>query len=62
MRILSLRLILALILGITLVSLGSSWYEVRTEQDALRNDLERKATTLGESLAGNAESYQQAGN
>jgi trehalose 6-phosphate synthase len=62
MRILSLRLILALILGITLVSLASSWYEVRTEQDALRSDLERKATTLGESLAANAESYQQTGN
>ena len=62
MRILSLRLILALILGITLVSLASSWYEVRTEQDSLRNDLERKAATLGESLAGNAESYQQTGN
>ena len=62
MRILSLRLILALILGITLVSLGTSWYEVRVEKDAMRADLERKAMTLGESLAGTAESYQQAGN
>jgi trehalose 6-phosphate synthase len=51
-----------LILGITLVSLASSWYDVRTQNDALRDDLERKAATLGESLAANAESYQQAGN
>jgi trehalose-6-phosphate synthase len=62
MRILSLRLIVALIVGITLVSLASSWYEVRAEKDALRSDLERKAGTLGESLAGNAESYLQAAN
>ena len=61
MRILSLRLIVALIVGITLVSLASSWYGLRTEKDALRSDLERKAETLGESLAGNAESYLQTG-
>ncbi len=57
MRILSLRLIVALIVGVTLVSLASSWYGVRAEKDALRRDLERKAGTLGESLAGNAELY-----
>ena len=62
MRILSLRLILALILGITLVSLASSWYEVRTENGAMRLDLERKALTLGESLGNTAESYRQTGN
>jgi trehalose 6-phosphate synthase len=62
MRILSFRLIVALILGITLVSIASSWYEVRSEKDAMRADLERKAATLGESLAGTAESYQQTGN
>ena len=54
MRILSLRLIVALIVGVTLVSLASSWYEVQAEKDALRRDLERKAETFGESLAGNA--------
>ena len=54
MRILSLRLIFGLILGITLVSLTSSWYGIRVEKDALRRDLERKAENLGESLAGNA--------
>ena len=61
MRILSLRLIVALIVGVTLVSLASSWYQVQAEKDALRRDLERKAETLGESLAGNAEYYLQAG-
>jgi hypothetical protein len=62
MRILSLRLIVALIVGITLVSVGLSWYDVRADKDGLRRDLERKAATLGESLAGNAESYLQTGN
>ena len=61
MRILSLRLIVALIVGVTLVSLASSWYQVQAEKEALRRDLERKAETLGESLAGNAESYLGAG-
>jgi len=61
MRILSWRLITALVLGVTLVSLASSWYETRTEKDALRSDLERKAGTLGESLAGTAELYLQTG-
>jgi alpha,alpha-trehalose-phosphate synthase [UDP-forming] len=61
MRILSLRLIVALIVGVTLVSLASSWHQVQAEKDALRHDLERKAETFGESLAGNAESYLQAG-
>lgn len=61
MRILSLRLIVALIIGVTLVSLASSWYEVQAEKDALRRDLERKAENFGESLAGNAESFLQRG-
>ena len=53
------RLIIALIVGVTLVSLASSWYEVQAEKDAFRRDLERKAETFGESLAGNAESFLQ---
>ena len=61
MRVLSLRLIVALIVGVTLVSLASSWYEVQAEKDALRRDLERKVETFGESLAGNAESFLQGG-
>jgi trehalose 6-phosphate synthase len=61
MRILSWRLITALVIGVTLISLGSSWYETRTEKSALRSDLERKAGTLGESLAGTAELYLETG-
>jgi len=59
-KILSLRLIVALIIGVTLVSLASSWYEVRTAKDALRRDLESKAETLGQSLAAGAEVPLQA--
>jgi alpha,alpha-trehalose-phosphate synthase [UDP-forming] len=57
MRILSWRLIVALIIGVSLVSLASSWYEVQTAKEDLRRDLDRKAETLGESLAGTAELY-----
>jgi trehalose 6-phosphate synthase len=55
MKTLSLRLIIALILGVTVVSLGSSWYEVRTTKDALRQELDGKSETLGQSLAAEAE-------
>jgi hypothetical protein len=51
MRILSLRLIVALIIGATLVFLASLWYQVHAEKDQLRHDLERKAETFGESFA-----------
>src|SRR5215467_5365809 len=61
MRILSLRLIVALIVGVTVVSLVSSWYQVRTEKDELRLDLERKAETFVESLAANAEFHLRNG-
>ena len=55
MRILSWRLILALIIGVSLVSIASSWYEVQAQKEALRRDLDYKSATLGESLAGTAE-------
>ena len=61
MRILSFRLIVALIFGVTLVSLGSSWYEATDTKNALRHDLVVQAETLGESLAGNAKAYMQTG-
>jgi trehalose-6-phosphate synthase len=61
MRLLSLRLILALIVGVTLVSVASAWYEVREAKDSLRLDLERKVTTFGESLVLTSESYLRAG-
>ena len=43
MRLLSLRLIISLIVGITLVSCGFSYYEVLRQKRALRVDLERLA-------------------
>ena len=61
MKILSLRLIVALIIGVTLVSLASSWYELRATKDALRLDLKSKAEILGQSLAAGAEVPLQAG-
>ena len=61
MRILSLRLIVALIVGITAVSLVSSWHQVRTEKDELHLDLDRKGRTIADSLAANAESYLRIG-
>ena len=55
MRLLSVRLIVSLIVGITLVSLGFSYYEAMGERRALRHDLEQRAEILGESVAGNVE-------
>jgi trehalose-6-phosphate synthase len=55
MRLLSVRLIVSLIIGITLVSSGFSYYEVLAEKRALRSDVERRDEILGESLAGNVE-------
>jgi hypothetical protein len=55
MRLLSIRLIVSLILGITLVSSGFSYYEVLAKKRALRNDLEGTAEVLGESLVGSVE-------
>ena len=57
MRLLSARLIIALIVGFTLVSLCSSYYEVLVEKRSLRRDLERRAEVLAESMAGNVERY-----
>jgi alpha,alpha-trehalose-phosphate synthase [UDP-forming] len=61
MRLLSVRLIVSLIVGITLVSLGFSYYEVVGEKRALRGDLERRAEVLGESVAGNVEKSWENG-
>ena len=55
MRLFSVRLIVSLIIGITLVSLLSSYYEVLGEKRTLRRDLERRADVLGESLVSNVE-------
>lgn len=55
MRLLSVRLIISLILGITLVSSGFSYYEILGEKRALRSDLEHRAELLGESLVSTVE-------
>jgi trehalose 6-phosphate synthase len=61
MRLLSVRLIVSLIVGVTLVSLGFSYYQVIAEKRRLRNELERRAEVLGESLADNVERSWQLG-
>ncbi len=53
MRLLSARLIFSLVVGVTIVSLCSSGYEVLVGKRNLRRDLQRRAEVLGESLAGN---------
>jgi trehalose-6-phosphate synthase len=61
MRLLSVRLIVSLIAGITLVSLAFSYYQVVGEKRRLRSDLERRADDLGESVAGNVEKSWEGG-
>jgi len=61
MRLLSVRLIISLILGITLISLGFSYYQVVQRKRTLRSDLERNAETFGESVAGNVEKSWESG-
>ena len=55
MRLLSTRLIISLIIGVTLVSLCTSYYQVMMLRRGMRRDLERRAEVLGESLASNVE-------
>jgi trehalose 6-phosphate synthase len=51
MRLLSARLIISLIVGITLVSLCTSYYQVLVLSRGMRGDLERRAQLLGETLS-----------
>jgi len=55
MRLLSARLIIALIVGVTLVSLCSSVYQVWVSKRSMRADLQKRSEVLAESLAGNVE-------
>jgi alpha,alpha-trehalose-phosphate synthase [UDP-forming] len=55
MRLLSARLIVSLIIGITLVSLSTSYYQVLVLNRGLQKDMQRRAEVLGESLARNVE-------
>ena len=55
MRLLSVRLIVSLIVGVMLVLLCSSEYEVWVGKRNLRRDLQRRSEVLAESLAGSVE-------
>lgn len=55
MRLLSARLIVSLIVGVLLVSVCTSYYQVIVQTPALRKDLEHRAEVLGESLSRNVE-------
>jgi len=55
MRLLSARLIISLVIGITLVSLCTSYYQVFVLQRGMRRDLDHRAEVLGDSLASNVE-------
>ena len=55
MRLLSVRLIVSLVVGVTIVSLCSSGYEALVAKRNLRRDLEKRASVLAESLAGNVD-------
>jgi alpha,alpha-trehalose-phosphate synthase [UDP-forming] len=57
---LSLRLIVSLMLSVTLVSLFFSVYQVRLERHRQRDDLERRAQVLAESLEDNAETLLES--
>jgi alpha,alpha-trehalose-phosphate synthase [UDP-forming] len=58
---LTLRLVLSLVLGLALVSLAFSYYEVRSDKTQLRKDLDRRAEVLAESLEQNAAPLLVAG-
>jgi trehalose 6-phosphate synthase len=55
MRLLSVRLIVSLVVGVTIVSLCSSGYEALVAKRNLRRDLQKRAAVLAESLAGNVD-------
>jgi trehalose 6-phosphate synthase len=55
MRLLSARLIISLIIGVTLVSLCTSYYQVIVTNRGLQRDLRRRAEVLGDSLVRNVE-------
>ena len=61
MRILSVRLVVSLILGITVVSLGFSYYEVLRQKLTLESELQKQAEVLGETVAANVEKSWDGG-
>ena len=61
MRSFRLRLILALIVGITVVSLASTYFEVLTHKHVMRRELERRTVYIGNSLQPGLEQSLTAG-
>ena len=57
-----LRLILALIAGVTLVSVASTYFEVLAHKHALRQELERRSTWIGTAIRPEIERALAAGN
>lgn len=55
MRLLSARLIISLIIGITVVSLCTSYYQVVVLRRGMQRDLDHRAEVLGDSLSSNVE-------
>jgi trehalose-6-phosphate synthase len=55
------RLILSLILGVTLVALGFSYFQIRQEEIRLREELELRAAVLAESLQESVEPLIEKG-
>jgi trehalose 6-phosphate synthase len=56
-----LRLILALIAGVTLVSVASTYFEVLAHKHALRQELERRSTWIGKAIEPEIEHTQATG-
>ena len=61
MRSFRIRLILALIVGITVVSLASTYFEVLTRKHVLRRELERRTGWIGNTLQPSIEQSLTAG-
>jgi len=61
MRSFRIRLILALIVGITVVSLASTYFEVLAHKHVLRRELARRTVWIGNSLQGSVEQALTAG-
>jgi len=57
-----LRLILALIAGVTLVSVASTYFEVLAHKHALRKELEQRSTWMGPSIQPDVERILSGGN
>ena len=61
MRLLSVRLIVSLMLGIILVSWLSAYYQVRAQKRVMRQSLERDAEVFADSLSENIEPHLAKG-